>query len=74
MFVITGAFLANGVVPITSDVLQKERAQHSRSLIDISIATGMKIIKEPTLEDNMSFMRSMMSHNVASILPKAIQE
>ena len=74
MFVITGAFLAIGVVPITSDVLLKERAQHFRSLIDISIATGMKIIKEPTLEDNTSFMRSMMSHNVASILPKAIQE
>jgi plastocyanin len=51
-FVIIGAFLVIGAVLITSGVLPEERAQHFRSLTDISIATDMKVIKEPTLEDN----------------------
>lgn len=41
-----------GAVLITSGVLPEERAQHFRSLTDVSIATGMKVIKEPTLDDN----------------------
>lgn len=41
-----------GAVLITSGVLPEERAQHFRSLTDVSIATGMKVIKEPTLGDN----------------------
>lgn len=41
-----------GAVLITSGVLPEERAQHFRSLTDVSIATGMKVIQEPTLGDN----------------------
>ena len=41
-----------GAVLITSGVLPEERAQHFRSLTDITIATDMKVIKEPTLGDN----------------------
>lgn len=51
-FVIIGAFLVIGAVLITSGVLPEERAQHFRSLSDITIATDMKVIKEPTLGDN----------------------
>ena len=51
-FVIIGAFLVIGAVLITSGVLPEERAQHFRSLTDVSIATGMKVIQEPTLGDN----------------------
>src|ERR671918_117466 len=52
LFVITGAFLLIGAVLIGSGILPEERAREFRSLTDISIATGMKVIKEPTLEDN----------------------
>ena len=52
LFVITGAFLVIGAVLIGSGILPEERAREFRSLTDISIATGMKVIKEPTLEDN----------------------
>ncbi len=41
-----------GAVLITSGVLPEERAQYFRSLEDVTIATGMKVIKEPTLGDN----------------------
>ena len=41
-----------GAVLIGSGILPEERAKEFRSLTDISIATGMKVIKEPTLEDN----------------------
>lgn len=51
-FVITGAFLVIGAVLIGSRILPEERAREFRSLTDISIATDMRIIKEPTLEDN----------------------
>jgi plastocyanin len=51
-FVIIGAFLVVGAVLITSGVLPEERAQHFRSLTDVSIATDMKVIKEPTLGYN----------------------
>ena len=52
LFVITGAFLVIGAVLIGSGILPEERAREFRSLTDISIATDMKVIKEPTLEDN----------------------
>jgi plastocyanin len=51
-FIIIGAFLVIGAVLITSGVLPEERAQYFRSLEDVTIATGMKVIKEPTLGDN----------------------
>ena len=52
LFVITGAFLVIGAVLIGSGILPEERAREFRSLTDISIATDMKVINEPTLEDN----------------------
>ena len=41
-----------GAVLLISGVLPEERAQYFRSLEDVTIATGMKVIKEPTLGDN----------------------
>jgi plastocyanin len=41
-----------GAILIGSGILPEERAREFRSLTDISIATDMKVIKEPTLEDN----------------------
>lgn len=52
LFVIVGAFLVIGAVLITSGVLPEENARHFRSLTDVSIATGTKVIKQPTLGDN----------------------
>ena len=52
LFVIVGAFIVFGAVLISSGVLPEERAREFRSLTDVSIATGMKVIKEPTLGDN----------------------
>ena len=52
MFVIIGAFLVIGAILIGSGILPEERAREFRSLDDISIATNMKVIKEPTLEEN----------------------
>ncbi len=52
LFIITGAFLVIGAVLIGSGILPEERAREFRPLTDISIATDMKVIKEPTLQDN----------------------
>jgi plastocyanin len=52
LFVIVGAFIVIGAVLITSGVLPEENARHFRSLTDVSIATGTKVIKQPTLGDN----------------------
>ena len=49
---ITGALLAIGAALFASGIVPGERAQDFRSLTDVSIASGMKIIKEPTVEDN----------------------
>jgi plastocyanin len=52
LFVIVGVFLVIGAVLISSGILPEERAQDFRSLTDVTIATSMKVIKEPTLGDN----------------------
>ena len=52
LFVIIGAFIVIGAVLISSGVLPEERAREFRSLTDVSIASDMKVIKEPTLGDN----------------------
>lgn len=52
LFVIVGAFIVIGAVLISSGVLPEERAREFRSLTDVSIATGMRVVKEPTLGDN----------------------
>ena len=52
LFVITGAFLVIGAILIGSGILPEERAREFRSLTDVSIASNLKVIKEPTLEDN----------------------
>jgi len=51
-FVIVGAFLVIGAVLISSGVLPEERAQYFRSLEEVTIASDMNVIKEPTLGDN----------------------
>jgi plastocyanin len=45
-------FLVIGAILIGSGILPEERAGEFRSLTDVSIANDMKVIKEPTLEDN----------------------
>jgi plastocyanin len=52
LFVIVGAFIVIGAILISSGVLPEERAREFRSLTDVSIATGMRVVKEPTLGDN----------------------
>jgi plastocyanin len=52
LFVIVGAFIVIGAVLITSGVLPEERAREFRSLTDVTIASDMNVIKEPTLGDN----------------------
>jgi plastocyanin len=52
LFVIIGTFIVIGAVLIISGVLPEERAREFRSLTDVSIASDMKVIKEPTLGDN----------------------
>ncbi len=52
LFVIIGTFIVIGAVLISSGVLPEERAREFRSLTDVSIASDMKVIKEPTLGDN----------------------
>ena len=52
LFVITGAFLVIGAVLIGSGILPEERTQEFRSLTDVSIASDLRVIKEPTLKDN----------------------
>jgi plastocyanin len=51
-FVIIGAFLVIGTVLISSGVLPEARAQYFHSLEDVTIASNLKVIKEPTLGDN----------------------
>jgi plastocyanin len=51
-FVIIGTFLVIGAVLISSGILPEERAQYFRSLEDVTIASDMRVIKEPTLGDN----------------------
>jgi hypothetical protein len=41
-----------GAVLIGTGILPEERAREFRSLTDVSIASDMKVIKEPTLDDN----------------------
>src|SRR5919108_1871541 len=52
LFVIVGVFLVIGAVLIGSGILPEERAREFRPLTDVSIATGTKVIKQPTLGDN----------------------
>jgi plastocyanin len=52
LFIIVGAFLVIGAVLITSGVLPEQDAQHFRSLTDVSIETGTKVIKQPVSGDN----------------------
>jgi plastocyanin len=52
LFVVTGTFLVIGAVLIGTGILPEERAREFRSLTDVSIASDMKVIKEPTLDDN----------------------
>jgi plastocyanin len=53
LFVIIGAFLVIGAVLIGSGILPEERAREFRSLTNVSIASDINVIKEPTLEENI---------------------
>jgi plastocyanin len=53
LFIIIGAFLVIGALLIGSGILPEERAREFRSLTNISIASDIKVIKEPTLEENI---------------------
>jgi hypothetical protein len=44
--------LAIGAILIACRILPEERTQDFRSLTDASIAGGMKVISEPSLDDN----------------------
>jgi hypothetical protein len=52
LFVIIGVFLVIGAILIGSGILPEERAREFRPLTDLSIASNVKVIKEPTLEEN----------------------
>ena len=52
MFAIIGAFLVTGAVLIGSGILPKEGVREFRSLTDISISANMKVIKEPSVDEN----------------------
>ena len=72
-FIITGAFLVIGAVLIGSGILPEEKAEEFRSLTDVSITNDMKVIKEPTLEDNtLTYARLMMWHSAGLTLLKVI--
>ncbi|MDQ3873510.1 MAG: plastocyanin/azurin family copper-binding protein [Thermoproteota archaeon] len=53
LFIIIGAFLVIGAVLITSGVLPEEKAREFHPLTDVSISSDMKVIKEPTLQENV---------------------
>jgi hypothetical protein len=52
LFAIIGAFLVTGAVLIGSGILPEEGVREFRSLTDISIATNMKMINEPSVDEN----------------------
>ena len=53
LFIIIGAFLVIGAVLITSGVLPEEKAREFHPLTDVSISSDMRVIREPTLKDNV---------------------
>ena len=53
LFGIIGGFLALGAVLITSGVLPEESAREFHALTEVSIPSDMKVIQEPTLEENI---------------------
>jgi hypothetical protein len=52
LFAIIGAFLVIGAVLIGSGILPEEGVREFRSPTDISIATNMKMINEPSVDEN----------------------
>jgi hypothetical protein len=52
LFAIIGAFLVIGAVLIGSGILPEEGVREFRSLTDVSIASDMKVIKEPSVDEN----------------------
>jgi hypothetical protein len=52
LFAIIGGFLVTGAVLIGSGTLPEEGVREFRSPTDISIATNMKMINEPSVDEN----------------------
>ena len=53
LFVIMGALLAIGAALIASGNVSIRKGRDFGSLADVSMASGVKITKEPTFEENM---------------------
>lgn len=53
LFAIIGAFLVIGVVLISSGLLPEESAKKFNALKDVSLQSDMRVIKEPTVEENV---------------------
>lgn len=53
LFAIVGAFLVIGVVLISSGLLPEESAKEFHALTDVSLQSEMRVVQEPTVEDNV---------------------
>jgi len=53
LFVIVGVFIVIGVVLISSGILPEESANQFHPLTDVTIQSGMKVIQQPTLQNNV---------------------
>lgn len=53
LFVIIGIFIVIGAVLISSGVLPEERAREFNPLTDVTIQSDMKVLQEPTLQENV---------------------
>jgi plastocyanin len=53
LFAVIGAFLVIGVVLISSGLLPEESAKEFHALTDVSLQSDMRVIKEPTPEENV---------------------
>lgn len=53
LFAIVGGFLVVGAILISSGILPEERAREFRPLTYVSMPSDMKVIQEPTLDENV---------------------
>jgi plastocyanin len=53
LFAIIGVFLVIGAVLISSGILPEENARNFNALTDISMQSDLRVIREPTIEENV---------------------
>jgi plastocyanin len=53
LFVIVGVFIVIGAVLISSGILPEESAKQFHTLGNVTIQSGMKVIQQPTLQNNV---------------------